>query len=269
MIAHWQQFSEQHSQVANGLGALLLAIVGYWLVRLLSRTIARLAERAGIDAILCSFLRNLVFVAGLLVVFIAALDLAGVPTGSLLAILGAAGLAIGLALKDSLSNIASGFMLILLRPFRTGDSVQIAQMEGIVERVMVFQTYLHTTDNRQIVLPNSLITAAPIVNLTALEKRRIDITFRIGHHEDLAQIRALCKQIVSEQQMVLNEPAHELLAIGLVDTLLELQWRVWVPSELHAQARSILLEALLDALHAANIALPAPKREMLMVSKEN
>lgn len=267
MLELWEKLNTQHHWLANWLSALLIAIVGFWLIRILSKAIYRVAERAGVDDILSSFLRNLVFVVGLIVVFIAALDLAGVPTSSLLAVLGAAGLAIGLALKDSLSNIASGLMLIFFRPFRTGDSVQIASLEGIVERVKVFQTFLRTPDNRHIILPNSLITAAPIINLTTLEIRRIEINFRISNQEDVSRIRSICQHIASNNDLVLLEPSQELLAVALVDTLLELQWRIWVAADLQAQARSQLLESLLVTLRNAEITLPAPKREMWMINK--
>ena len=140
------------------LSALAILLIGLWLAKWLSRALERVMTRANMEVTLRGFLRNIAYAAMMVVVVVAALQQVGVPMTSVLAVLGAAGLAIGLALKDSLSNIASGVMLIVLRPFRAGDYVQAAGVEGTVEQIRVFQTRLRTIDNRVIVLPNSLIT---------------------------------------------------------------------------------------------------------------
>ena len=169
--------------------ALAIALVGLWLARMLSKGLDRVMLRAGLDRILRDFLRNLAYAIGLVVVLVAALDALGVPTTSMLAVLGAAGLAIGLALKDSLSNIASGVMLIVLRPFRAGDAVQIAGQEGVVERVGIFQTVLRAYQNHDITLPNSEVTTSPIVNFTSRGERRVDVTVGVGYGDDIRQAR--------------------------------------------------------------------------------
>jgi small conductance mechanosensitive channel len=152
--------------------ALVLLVIGLWVVRALANLASRALKRFNVEPILRRFLRNVVYAIGVVLVLVTALDALGVPPTSLLAVVGAAGLAIGLAMKDSLSNIASGFMLIGLRPFRAGDIVDIAGKTGVVEQVRLFQTLIRTFDNHEVTLPNSQITGGPIINFTARSRRR-------------------------------------------------------------------------------------------------
>ena len=172
------------------LGALLVLLLGIWLAKRLSKALDRAFERANMEATLRGFLRNIAYGAMLVIVVVAALQSVGVPTTSVMAVLGAAGLAIGLALKDSLSNIASGVMLIVQRPFHVGDMVQAAGIEGTIEQVRVFQTRMRTVDNRSVIIPNSLVTTAPIINFTANSKRRVDIKVGVGYEDDLRALAA-------------------------------------------------------------------------------
>ena len=208
--------------------SLLIAGLGMWLARALSRGLDRVMARFGVEQILRDFLRNLAYAIGLIVVFVAALDALGVPTTSLLAVLGAAGLAIGLALKDSLSNIASGVMLIVLRPFRAGDAVVLAGQEGIVEQVRIFQTVLRTYQNHDVILPNSQITSAPIVNYTARAQRRIDLAVGIGYDDDLGKARDVLLQLAAANPGVLREPAPDVLVNDLGESSVNLVLRAWV-----------------------------------------
>src|SRR5690554_3834233 len=163
----------------NLLAVAVILLVGVWLSRRLSQGLERMLRRVGADSTVSGFLRYLTYAVLLLVTVIMALPLIGVPVTSIIAVLGAAGLAIALAIKDSLSNIAAGIMLVVLRPFREGDYVEVAGREGTVDHIRVFQTRLRTADNRVLVLPNSSITTAPIINFTAYPRRRIDITVNV------------------------------------------------------------------------------------------
>jgi small conductance mechanosensitive channel len=202
--------------------ALLLLLVGMWLAKWLGRLLSRLLARFGVDAILTGFLGNIARAIGLVVVFIATLDYIGIPTASLLTVVGAAALGIGLAMKDSLSNIASGVMLIVLRPFRAGDEVQVAGLNGIVEQVRIFQTVLRTLDNRVIILPNSLITTAPITNFTARDRRRVDLSFGIGYGDDIRIAREILIAAASGNPRVLVDPAPDVLVAALAESSVNL-----------------------------------------------
>jgi len=242
--------------------ALVLLVAGLWLARVLSSALERALTRANVDPMLRSFLRNIAYFAGVIVVAVAALTQVGVPPASLIAVLGAAGLAIGLALKDSLSNFASGVMLIMLRPFRTGDFVQIAGLEGEIEQVRVFQTQMRTIDNRIIVLPNSQITTAPIINFTARPHRRIDLTVGVDYEDDLQQAKAALLSVAAASSRVLPEPAADVLVSALAESSVNLVLRVWVATPHVLFAKSELLEAIHVELRRQGMSIPFPQRDL-------
>jgi small conductance mechanosensitive channel len=251
-----------HDWVWRVLGAFVLAAVGVWLCRRLARVLDRLLARVEMDLILRGFLRNLGYAIGLVVVMIAALDFAGVPTRSLLAVVGAVGLGVGLAVKDSLSNIASGVMLIVLRPFRAGDAVAIAGLEGVVDSVRIFQTHLHTADNRLLILPNSQIASAPIVNFSARGERRLDVAVGIGYEDDLAAARATLLEVARLNPRVRREPAPDVVVAELHDTRVAVQLRAWVAAGDYGNAKAELQEAAWQALGAIGIRAPVPQRQV-------
>lgn len=186
------------------------------------------------------------------------------PTTSLLAVVGAAGLGIGLALKDSLSNIASGVMLIMLRPFRAGDSVLVAGLEGVIESVRIFQTQMVTPDNRTIILPNSQITSAPIVNYTGRGDRRIDLPLTIAFGEDVAALRAALLSIARGNPRVRDNPAPEVAIVGLGDSSVSVQLRAWVEATNHGAVQSELFEAILADFSRRGLRRPMLQREVLV-----
>jgi small-conductance mechanosensitive channel len=242
--------------------ALLVALVGLWIAKILSRAVDRGMTRFGVELILRDFLRNIVYAVAIVVVLVAALDSLGVPTTSLLAVLGAAGLAVGLALKDSLSNIASGVMLIVLRPFRAGDAVQIAGQEGVVEQVRIFQTVLRAYENHDVILPNSLITAEPIINFTARKQRRIDLAIGIGYEDDMAKARSVLLDIAKSHGKVLADPAPEVLVTGLGESSVDLVLRAWANTPDFIATRSELTEALRNRFFEAGLSIPYPQRDL-------
>ncbi len=243
-------------------GGLLLLVVGMWLAKWIARLLSRLLIRFGVDEILETFLANIARAIGLIVVFIATLDYVGIPTTSLLAVVGAAGLGIGLALKDSLSNIASGVMLIVLRPFRAGDQVQVANLNGIVEHVRIFQTVLRTFDNRVMILPNSLITTAPITNYTARDTRRVDLTVGIGYDDHIGTARDTLIAAARANPRVLADPAPDVLVSELAESSVNLILRAWVATADYGMAKSELTEAARIALGEDGISIPFPQRDM-------
>jgi len=245
--------------------ALLICVVGIWLARWLARALDSVMHRLAVDNIMRSFLRNAAYAIAVIVAVIAALDFAGVPTTSLLAVVGAAGLAIGLAMKDSLSNIASGVMLIVLRPFHAGDSVQVAGQEGVVENVRIFQTRLHTADNRVVILPNSEITTKPIINYTTRGERRLDLTLGVAYDSDIGTVRKLLLRAANDNRRVKTQPAAEVLVLDLGETRISMQLRAWVPADEIAFARSELLEAVHVAFASEGIRIPVPPREIQLI----
>ena len=242
--------------------ALLIVLVGWWLARWITRLLDRSLVKMEAEDILRSFLRNLAFAALMVVVVIAALQKVGVPTTSLLAMLGAAGLGIGLALKDSLSNIASGLMLIVQRPFKAGDAVQVGGVEGVVEQVRIFTTRMRTYQNELIVMPNSAITTKPIVNLTHKPLRRADIEVGIGYGERVDRAREVLLAVAKANPAVLRKPATEVLVTGLGESSVTLELRAWIKTEAFVQTRSDLIEAVHREFTDAGMNIPYPQRDV-------
>jgi len=185
----------------------------------------------------------------------------GVPMTSMIAVLGAAGLAIGLALKDSLSNIASGVMLVALRPFKVGDQVTIHGVSGKVEVINIFQTRLRGTDNQTITLPNSLITTDSIVNMTPDEMRRIELVVGIGYGDDIDLARATVLEILADEPRVLAEPAPNVLVYELAESCVNIGVRCHVANADFFNAKCEIIERIKKAFDRVGISIPFPQRD--------
>ncbi|MCB1555594.1 MAG: mechanosensitive ion channel [Xanthomonadales bacterium] len=241
--------------------ALLIWVVGLWLARRASRAMKRMLERMQMEAILAAFVGNLIQAAVLVLVLVTSLDMLGVPPTSLLAVMGAAGLAVGLAMKDSLSNIAAGVLLIVLRPFRAGDFVQIAGVSGVVVQVRLFQTTLRTPENHVVTLPNSLITAEPITNITANPTRRIDIPVGVDYGDDIRGAREKLLEIARAHDKVLDDPATDVVVGELADSSVNLVLRAWVKTPDYLVTRSDLVERVHRELAESGYTIPFPQND--------
>jgi small conductance mechanosensitive channel len=242
--------------------ALLIFVIGRWLARRLSTGLDGVMGRAGVDATLSGFLRNIGYGVMLVLVLVTALTALGVPTTSMFAVLGAAGLAVGLALKDSLSNIASGVMLIVLRPFRAGDHVVAAGQEGVVLEVRVFQTRLRALDHRIVILPNSQITNEPIINFTTLPLRRIEVAVGVGYEDDLPRAREILLDAARGEALVVKEPAPAVRVQGLGESSVDLMLHAFAANEDFLEARSRVVEAVRNGLQASGLSIPYPQRDL-------
>lgn len=255
-LAAWEGF---HS-LTRLVGVLLVGGLGLSLGR---SALERLLVRTQLDPILKNFLRPLVRVAILIVVAVAALDAVGVPTASVLAALGAAGLAIGLALRDSLSNIAMGVMLIVRRPFQAGDHIEIGTQAGTVASLDLLHTVLTTPDQRRLYIPNNRMGAEIIVNHSASEQRRCELTLTIGAAADIERARALVLDRLRQDADARPEPPGEVVVGGQTDVGIQLLVRCWTAPRQVAALRERLFEQLVTDFEAAGIgprgkASPAP-----------
>ena len=244
------------------LAAIAIFVAGRWLARRLSAGLERVLGRAHVDSTLSGFLRNIAYAAMLVLVLMTALTAIGVPTTSMFAVLGAAGLAVGLALKDSLSNIASGVMLIVLRPFRAGDHVIAAGQEGTVLEIRVVQTRLRAFDHRVIILPNSEITTAPIVNYSSLPQRRFDVSVGVGYEDDLQKARELLLRIAREEPLVLDDPAPAVRVANLGESSVDLVLQAFAANADFVDARSRVVEAVRNQLIGNGLSIPYPQRDL-------
>jgi len=245
-------------------GGLLIFVIGLRVARWVSGLAERGLARAQVEPTAVLFLRKVAYVILLVVLVLAVLQVFGVPMTSMIAVLGAAGLAIGLALKDSLSNIASGVMLVTLKPFRVGDIVTINGETGRVETVSIFQTQLRGPDNQTIVLPNSLITTDSIINLTPGLMRRIELVIGIGYGDDIETARGVALGIMRADPRVLEEPAPDVLVYALADFSVNLGIRCHVANADHFVTKCELTERIKLGFDAAGISIPFPQRDVHM-----
>lgn len=242
--------------------ALAIFVFGRWLSRWLTRLTRNMMARAGMDDMLVSFLGNMTYLILLLIVIMAALDQLGIQTTSLLAVFGAAGLAVGLALKDSLGNFATGVMIILFRPFKVGDFIEAGGVSGVVEKVQMFATVMRTGDNREIIVPNSQIYGGTITNYSARDTRRIDLVFGIGYGDDIRRARQIIEEVMRQDSRILAEPAAAVAVGELADNSVNINVRPWVNSGDYAAVRAELLENIKLAFDSAGISIPYPQREV-------
>jgi small conductance mechanosensitive channel len=237
-------------------------VIGKWIAEKLTGVIRKVMGRAGLDIMLVQFLGNIVNVVLLVVVIIAALDSLGVPTTSMLAVFGAAGLAVALALKDSLGNLASGVMLITIRPFRVGDFIEAGGISGVPEEIRIFSTVMRTPDNRQIIVPNGQIANGVIINYNAKPTRRLDLVFGISYDDDIRKAKAIIERIIGENERILKDPAP-LVAVGeLADSSVNINVRPWVNTEDFWTVRADLLENIKIAFDAEGVTIPFPQRDV-------
>jgi len=242
--------------------ALVIYLVGKWIAGRVTRLLRRLMEARAQDATLINFLGNLIYAILLAAVILAALDTLGMPVTSFVAVVGAAGLAVGLALKDSLGNFAAGVMLVMFRPFSKGDVVEVAGVTGKVEEVRIFSTIMTTPDNKRIIIPNGQVAAGTITNYTANDTRRVDLVFGVGYDADLKKAREVLTRICAEHPLVLQEPATSIFVLNLGDSSVDFAVRPWAKTDDYWAVWGDLLENGKRELEAAGCSIPFPQRDV-------
>jgi small conductance mechanosensitive channel len=260
IIEQTKIFFEQYSW--NIIGALLIFLIGKWIARRIVKLSKRLMERQGVDITLIRFIDNMLYYALLIVVLMAAADQLGIDTNSFLAIFGAAGLAVGLALKDSLGNIASGVMLVFFRPFKINDWVTAGGVTGKVEMINIFNTTFLTADNQRMIVPNGQITNDVITNITANPTRRLDLVFGISYGDDVLKAKKIFEQVLANEPRILPEPAPLIAVAELADSSVNFNIRPWVKTEEYWDIKWALIEQTKIALDEAGISIPFPQRDV-------
>jgi small conductance mechanosensitive channel len=253
----------------NIIGAILIFLVGKWLARRISNLLSKLLERNNIDLTLVHFLTNLTYYSLIVLVVVAAAGRLGINTTSFLTIIGAAGLAVGLALKDSLSNFAAGVMLVLFRPFTDGDVVSTAGITAKVEKITIFNTLFCSPDNQLIIVPNNKIISDIITNINAKDTRRIDLTVGISYSDDMAKTKDILERLAKEESRILADPAPTVAVAELADSSVNLVFRPWVKTADYWDVRFGLTERIKNSLDEAGISIPFPQQDVhLFVEKQ-
>ena len=240
--------------------ALLIFFIGKWISKSVVKILGKaLRKVGGVDETLVKFLENIVYYALLTVVIIAALNKLGIATTSFLAILGAAGLAVGLALKDSLGNFASGVMIIIFKPFRVGDFVTAGGVTGSVSEVGIFNSVFVTGDNQRIIVPNSSITSGSITNVNANNTRRVDIVVAISYEDSIKNAKDVLTNIINSNPKVLQEKGFGISVTDLAETSVKLGVNVWAKSSDYGSLKAELLEEIKIKFDEVGITIPYSK----------
>lgn len=240
----------------------LIFIIGKWVSKLVRKLIDRLMVRAKIDQTLASFVSNLAYVALLAYVIITALSRLGIQTASLVAVIGAAGLAVGLALQGSLANFAAGVLMIIFRPFKVGDRIDAAGINGVVEEIQIFTTKLKTPDNKTIIVPNGKITEGTIVNFTARDTMRVDMVFGVSYSDDIDKVKAVIADELSKDPRVLKDPEPMIRLSELADSSVNFVVRPWAKTTDYWDVFFDTHENLKKRFDAEGISIPFPQRDV-------
>ncbi|WP_052433598.1 mechanosensitive ion channel family protein [Sulfurospirillum arsenophilum] len=240
------------------LASLLIFFIGKKIAALLTAIVVKGMRKSKIDETITSFFSNVIYFGLLVVIILAALSNLGINTTSFLAVLGTAGLAIGLALQGTLSNVGAGILLVFFRPFKIGHSVQVAGENGTVEELNLFSVVLKTGDNKQIIIPNSAVIGKNIINFSAKPTSRVDLTFNIGYEDDLRLAKETLQEIVDKESKVLNEPAPFVAVSELAQTSVKLVVRFWVKNEDSATVSFSMTEKVKLAFDEKRISIPHP-----------
>ena len=250
------------------IAAIVILIIGRWVARGISNLIKRLMRKSKTDETLVSFVGNLSYVALLAFVVIAALNQLGIQTASFIAVIGAAGLAIGLALQGSLANFAAGVLILVLRPYRAGDFIDCAGVAGVVKEIQLFTTVLATPDNVKIMVPNGKIFGDVIKNITAYDTRRVDLVIGIGYSSDIQKAHDVMTNIMKEDPRVLSDPGTQIAVAELADSSVNFVARPWVKKEDYWDVKFDLTRKIKEAFDANDIEIPFPQRVVHMVASD-
>lgn len=244
------------------LGALAILIIGRWVAHWLVNLLRRVLDTAGVDETLARFLGNVLNYLLLVIVVVIALSVLGIPTTSVVAILGAMTLAIGLALQDSLGNLAAGVMIILLRPYRLGDYIKTNDAEGFVTAIQIFHTTLLTRDSKTVFVPNKDVLGNNIVNYSKTEWTRLDLVYGIGYGDDLRQARRILEAIIADEPRIAANPAPSVAVKGLGDSSVDLIVRAYVKVADMVAVDNAFTEQVKLRFDAEGISIPFPQRDV-------
>ena len=242
--------------------AILIFYIGRMVISFVVRGLRKVMQRQNVDKTLETFVCNLVRMVLLVVVIIAAIGALGIQTTSFIAIFGAAGLAVGLALQGSLSNFAAGVLIVLFRPYKVGDFVEAAGISGVVEQVQILTTVMKTGDNKQIIVPNSQIMDSIITNYSANDTRRVDMVVGVSYDDDLDKVRKTVEELVAADDRILDDPACTIAVSALADSSVNFVVRPWVKTADYWGVMFDLTEAIKKRFDQENISFPFPQQDV-------
>ena len=244
--------------------ALLIFLIGKWIAKRITNLVKKGMKKSNVDETLISFLGNGVYMILMVCVILVTLDYLGVKTTSFVAILGAAGLAVGLALQGSLANFASGVLIIMFRPFKKGDAVDGGGVFGIVEEISILTTNMRTPDNKVIIIPNSQIMGGAITNFSTKPTRRVDMVFGCGYDDDIRQAKKVLEEIMESDERILKDPAYTVAVSELADSSVNFVVRPWVNAADYWDVFFGTHEAVKIKFDEAGLTIPYPQSDVHM-----
>lgn len=248
----------------NIISALIILFIGNLIVKAVANSVAKVLQKKKMDRAVVEFIHGLVRYLLFVIVLIAALGRLGVQTASVVAVIGAAGLAVGLALQGSLSNFAAGVLIVAFRPFKSGDYVEIGGVAGSVDSIQIFQTVLTTPDNKMVVVPNGSVIGSPITNYSRHATRRIDLMIGVSYNADLQKTKALLTKICESDERVLKDPGVQVGVHTLADSSVNFVVRPWVSTADYWNVYFDLMQAIKEGLDNEGIEIPFPQMDVHM-----
>lgn len=242
--------------------AAVILLVGLWIIKKLTVGMRKLMERRSVDETLRTFTESVVGIALKVLLVISVVSYLGIPMTSFVAILGAAGLAVGMALQGTLQNFAGGVMLLLFRPFKVGDFVELKGYAGVVQKVEIFNTVLTTGDNKVVIIPNGGISTDSLTNYSTQSERRVDLTYGIGYGDDIDAAYAALRDVCAANPKIFTSPAPFMAVVALGESSVDLVLRVWAKSEDYWAVLFYLNEAVKKEFDKRGISFPFPQRDV-------
>jgi len=246
----------------NVLLALLTLIIGLWLIKLFGKGVNKAMDKANLEISLKKFLISLISILLKVLLVISVVSMLGVEMTSFIALLGAAGLAVGLALQGSLANFAGGILILLFKPFKVGDFIDAQGFLGTVHAIQVFNTILKSPDNKTIFIPNGNLSNGSITNFTAEETRRVDLVFGIGYGDDIKKAKNILNELIKKDSRILHDPASMVVVSELGDNSVNFTMRVWVKSSDYWGVYFDMQENVKLTFDAQGISIPFPQRDV-------
>jgi len=242
--------------------AIFVLVVGWWFAGVLAKKLDVLLERQKVEVTLQRFLSSLTGVIIKALILIMAASMIGVETASLIALLGAAGLAIGFSLQGSLSNFAGGILILFFKPFKAGDLIEAQGHAGVVQEIQIFNTVLLTKDNRKVIIPNGMLSNGSLINLSSEATRRVDMTFGISYSDDIATAKATLEKVIAGNDLILKDVAHDIYVSAHADSSINLLVRVWTESANYWDVYFGMMEQVKYAFDNAGLTIPFPQRDV-------
>jgi small conductance mechanosensitive channel len=249
--------------------ALILLFVGLWIIRIFTRMFERAMDKASVEVSLRKFLSSLVNLALKALLLVRVISTMDIEMTSFVAIIGAAGLAVGLALQGSLANFAGGVLILLFKPFKVGDYIEASGQSGTVSEISVFNTILKTIDNKVVIVPNGALSNDIKINYTAESTRRVDLTFGIGYSDDLRKAKAILQEIANADERVHKEPAPFVAVKELGESSVDFTYRVWVNTADYWDVYFSTIEKVKLTFDERGVSIPFPQRDVHLYQKNN